>query len=75
MLKLEYDDAQGDYFCEGYLAQVILGSKALLQMRVGKKFKCALMSNGRITEVSIGSVTTLGGTKWRASGTSGWVEN
>lgn len=75
MLRLEYDEEKQDYFCEGYLAQVILGSKALLQVKVKNKFKCALLSNGRITEVSIGSVATLGGTKWRASGTSGWVEN
>jgi hypothetical protein len=74
MLKLEYDEERHDYFVEGYLAQVIIGNKALLQVKEGRKFKCAVLGNGRITEVPTGSVTTLSGAKWRASASSGWVE-
>jgi hypothetical protein len=74
MLKLEYDEEQQDYFVQGYLAAVIVGSKALLQAKEGRKFKCAILGNGRITEVGTGSVTTLSGAKWRASASSGWVE-
>jgi hypothetical protein len=74
MTKLEYDDEKHDYFVQGYLAAVIVGSKALLHIREGRKFKCAVLGNGRITEVATGSVTTLSGAKWRASASSGWVE-
>jgi hypothetical protein len=74
MTKLFYCDERGDYFVEEWLAVVIVGTKALLQRRIGKKVHCATFYSGRITEVPTGSIQKLSGLRWRASASSGWVE-
>lgn len=74
MSRLEYDDERGDYFVEDWLAVVIVGTKALLQRRIGKKVHCATLAGSRITEVPTGNIQTVSGLKWRAA-SSGWTED
>jgi hypothetical protein len=74
MGKLFYCDERGDYFVEEWLAVVIVGTKALLQRRIGKKFHCATFYSDRITEVPTGSIQKLSGLRWRAA-SSGWTED
>ena len=71
---LEYCHERGDYYVDDWLAAVVVGPKALLQKRIGKKVACATLYKGRITPVVTGTVDTLAGLKWRAAST-GWVEN
>jgi hypothetical protein len=74
MPRLEYDDERGDYFAEEWLAVVVVGTKALLQKRIGKKVQCATLSGERITEVPTGNIQKLSGLRWRAA-SSGWAED
>ena len=73
MSKLEYCHERGDYYLDSWLAVAIVGNKALLQQREGKKFRMAVLTGTRITEVQVGTVQKFGNLGYRAS-SKGWVE-
>ncbi len=73
MSKLEYCPERGDYYLDQWLAAVIVGNKALLQQKDGKKFRMAILTGTRVQEVQVGTVYKLGNLGYRAS-SKGWTE-
>lgn len=73
MSKLEYCDERHDYFVDDWKAEVILGAKALLQKKEGKKIVHATLTGGRITEQKVGATQDCGGPFTATS--KGWKLN
>jgi hypothetical protein len=73
MTKLLYCEERGDYYLDNWLAVAIIANKALLQQKEGKKFRMAILTGTRVSEVQIGTIFKLGNAEYRAS-TKGWVE-
>lgn len=71
MSKLIYCDKRHDYFVDDWMVEVVLGTKALLQKKDGKKVIHATFSGGRITEQKVGATQDCGG-PFRAT-SRGWV--
>jgi hypothetical protein len=72
MVKLTYCKEKQDYFVDDWLVAAVLGTKALLQKKDGKKMLVATLEGGRTTEQKIGAKVTLGTSKLVAS-SRGWV--
>jgi len=63
----------GGLALDNWLAVAIIANKALLQQKEGKKFRMAILTGTRVSEVQVGTVFKLGNAEYRAS-TKGWVE-
>jgi len=51
MTKLLYCEERGDYYLDNWLAVAIIANKALLQQKEGKKFRMAILTGTRVSEV------------------------
>ena len=71
MSALAYCEKRHDYFVDDWLAAAILGNRALLQKKDGKRMTHATFTMGRITEVKTGCQQNLGGPFTATS--KGWV--
>lgn len=71
MSTLTYCDNRHDYYVDDWLVASVMGAKALLQKRDGKKILLATFAGGRVTEQKIGSTQDCGGPFMGTS--KGWV--
>lgn len=73
MTKLTYCPDRGDYYLDSWMAAVIVGNKALLQQKEGKRMRLAVLTGTRVSEVQVGTMHKLGNAEYLAS-SKGWVE-
>ncbi len=71
MGSLTFNKEKGDYFVDDWLAVCVVGRKALMQKREGKKMRVGVFERGNVSERVIGSRENLGG-PFRAT-SKGWV--
>lgn len=70
MGQLIYNSTKGDFFVDDWLAICVVGPKALVQKRDGKKMVCGVFERGKVSERSVGANENLGG-PFRST-TKGW---
>lgn len=70
MGQLVYDEKKADYFVDDWLAVCVLGPKALVQKRDGKKMRMGVFERGVVNERAVGTNESLGG-PFRAT-SKGW---